>query len=175
MTHAEASHPRSLLALVCALSAFALAGCNDVAAPVDDALAKDSRNSSVDLQARYSGLFARDVLVLEIEAGPTAAPVDLFRALLQSAAALQDRTFESVELHSNSGHEFTMSGSYYSKIGQEYDWQNPVYTMRTFPYELSRPDGSRPYTNLGGGLFGVTEQMRDFSDAMAEWSDVGAP
>lgn len=153
------------------LSVPFLGACNDVSGPVGDRLSQDPRNSTMEIDASYAGLFDHSVLVLEVaEPVTTAAPVDLFRAVLQAADTLQDRTFSEVHLVSPSaGHVYTVDGTYFKTLGQEYDFQNPVFTMRTFPYEIRRPDGAPAFMNSGGGLFGLGDQFEDFKDAMVAW------
>ena len=152
------------------LAALSVAGCNDVAGPIRDAVDEDPRNASVVLDAGYAGLFDRDVLVLELEDTDGTAPVDLLRVLLQSAKSVQDREFDRVELHGPTGHVFSLPGSYFGTLGREYDSQNPVYTMRSLPYELEGPDGGSEYFNTGGGLMGLGGQFEDFGDAMSRWA-----
>lgn len=66
--------------------------------------------------------------------------------------------------------KFTISGSYFSRLGNEYSFQNPVYTMRTFPENLLTKDGLRAYPEWEGGIFGVLErQMQDFNDFHDKW------
>lgn len=55
-------------------------------------------------------------------------------------------------------------------MGVEYGTQNPVYTMRTFPENLYRPDGTAAFGTWTGGLFGVLgKQMEDFIEFHKQW------
>jgi len=52
----------------------------------------------------------------------------------------------------------------------EYESQNPVYTIRTFPENLYTIDGKNVYGEWTGGLLGVvTKQMEDFNDFHKKW------
>ncbi|MBU0899170.1 MAG: hypothetical protein KKB03_04225 [Nanoarchaeota archaeon] len=65
---------------------------------------------------------------------------------------------------------FKITGDYFCTLGKEYSWQNPVYTMRTFPENLMNPDGSRAYPEWTGGFIGVMgKQVEDFNDFHKKW------
>jgi hypothetical protein len=95
---------------------------------------------------------------------------DVFRVFLQFARAEERRSFQTVELAFRGQSRFALSGQYFSKLGEEYGVQNPVYTMRTFTENLSKPDGSRAYPSWTGGLIGVAaKQMDQFNDFQRQW------
>ena len=55
-------------------------------------------------------------------------------------------------------------------LGEEFGEQNPVYTIRTFPEHLSRPDGAQAFSTWTGGILGVlSKQMDDFNKFNKEW------
>ena len=55
-------------------------------------------------------------------------------------------------------------------LGQEYEKQNPVYTMRTFPENVYGVDGTQAFGSWTGGLLGVLgKQMGDFSELHKQW------
>ena len=55
-------------------------------------------------------------------------------------------------------------------MGYEYSFQNPVYTMRTFPEKLKLIDGSDAYPKRSGGIFIIYEkQIEDFNDFNKKW------
>jgi len=55
-------------------------------------------------------------------------------------------------------------------LGKEYSWQNPVYTIRTFPENLINLDGSMAYPEWTGGWLRVTgKQMEDFNNFHKKW------
>jgi hypothetical protein len=52
----------------------------------------------------------------------------------------------------------------------EYEYQNPIYTMRIFPENLYLPNGNRAFSSWSGGLLGVTKkQMEDFTEFHKRW------
>ena len=55
-------------------------------------------------------------------------------------------------------------------MGEEYGWQNPIYTMRTFPEKLYTPNGLNAFSSWEGGMLGVTtKQVEDFNRLCDEW------
>ena len=83
---------------------------------------------------------------------------------------MKSAEFETVHLKYRGVPKFQLSGSYFRKLGEEYERQNPAYTMRTFPQNLQLPDGSSAYSEWRGGLLGVLQrQTEDFSDFHRRW------
>ena len=61
-------------------------------------------------------------------------------------------------------------GDEFLKIGQEYSYQNPVYSVRTFPEKLRVPSGEPAYSSWTGGLLGVVgAQMDDVNEMARAW------
>lgn len=137
--------------------------------PVSDRLSEDERNAVLDLSVRYKLYVNPNAIAISLDECSEAAPVDVLRALLQTAEVLQDRDFSRVELHSGYTHKFTLEGEYFQQLGEEYDYQNPIYTARTLPEKLRKPDGTQAYHSLGGGLSGLSDQMENFSQFTLDW------
>lgn len=84
--------------------------------------------------------------------------------------ALKDRTFSEVHLAYRGRTRFILAGSDFKEMGEEYGPQNPVYTIRTMPEKLLRPDGTRAFDTWTGGLLGVLEkQLDDVRKFHREW------
>lgn len=139
--------------------------------PVSNKLSEDYRNTDVELSVRYSYYIHPKRISISLNECSNSAPVDILRTLLQTAEALKDRSFSKVELHKGYDHRFTMEGDYFNQLGEEYDFQNPVYTLRTLPENISNPDGSKAYYNFRGGLSGLTEQMETFQEFTLDWCE----
>lgn len=137
--------------------------------PVSDRLSEDERNEVVDLSVRYRFYMNPNSIAISLDKCSEVAPVDVLRALLQTAEALQDRKYSRVELHNGYTHKFSLDGEYFQQLGEEYDYQNPVYTARTLPEKLREPDGTQAYRSLGGGLSGLGDQMENFSQFTLDW------
>lgn len=137
--------------------------------PVSDRLSEDERNEAVDLSVRYKLYANPNAIAISLDECSEAAPVDVLRSLLQTAEVLQDREFSKVELHSGYTHKFTLEGEYFQELGEEYDFQNPIYTARTLPEKIQKPDGTRAYHSLGEGLSGLSDQMENFSQFTLDW------
>ncbi len=141
--------------------------------PVKSMLSADPRNKGYSLSARYGHYVNPSVLVLDLREVDSAAPVDLFRALFQSAEALHKagRRFDKVVLARAGTPVFLMDGEEYSSIGSEFSrGQNPVYMIRTLPEKLFQPSGQAAFGQWEGGLLGVLgKQMEDANEAAQLW------
>ena len=147
---------RILIAAVAAC-ALALAGWNYVAAhrPVSERLAQDARNQKVSLWAYHRHGVMPSVLVIDLRrVDADAATVDVLRALFQSAESHKARRFDKVLLAHKGTPKFSLDGAYYAQLGQEFGEQNPVYTIRTFPQNARKLDGTPAYETGSGGMLG---------------------
>ncbi len=139
--------------------------------PLADVLKSDSRNSGIHMIAHYGNHIVPSVLVLDLRkvSGKNSA-ADVFRVLLQYAEAIQKKEFETVYLNYKGKTKFVLEGAYFRELGKEYDFQNPVYTMRTFPENVYTPDGEKAFPSWTGGLIGVAgKQMEDFAEFHQQW------
>ncbi|MBM4026324.1 MAG: hypothetical protein FJ280_13120 [Planctomycetes bacterium] len=142
--------------------------------PVQTKLSADPRNQGYSLSAHFRYYVDPSVLVLDLRAVESAAPVDLFRALFQSAEALHEsgRRFDRVVLARAGSPVFLMEGEAFSTIGAEFSaGQNPAYLIRTLPEKLFRPSGQPAFDRWEGGWLGVLgEQMEDANQAAHQWA-----
>lgn len=138
---------------------------------VDAALGEDARNEGIEIDVHYGNYVEPDTLVYSIEeVDSDTAAIDVFRAFLQSAEALRDSQFDAVQLAYKGDVRFVLDGREFQTMGEDYDYQNPIYTIRTFPEKLETPDGQDAYGQWTGGVLGVlNKQMDDFNDAMKTW------
>lgn len=139
--------------------------------PVVEALAKDVRNEKLTLWAHYRYGVQPDTLVLDLRGfSPEAAHVDIMRAVLHSAVAMKDERFEHIILAYKGTPKFQLEGTYFHTLGIEYEQQNPVYTLRTFPEHVFRLDGKQAYATWTGGWLGVVgKQMEDLNQFAKDW------
>ena len=139
--------------------------------PLDDVLASDPRNEGIRARCHFRYYLDYDTLVFNLTSvSGHKATIDVFRVLLQVADALKSRRFGKVILAHRGTPKFQLEGGYFQELGEEYSFQNPVYTMRTFPEHLYRPDGSQAFGTWSGGLLGVLkEQTEDFAEFHKDW------
>ena len=139
--------------------------------PLADVLKSDSRNSGIHMTAHYGNYIVPSVLVLDLrKVSGKNSNADAFRVLLQYAEAIQKKEFETVNLNCKGKTKFVLKGAYFRRLGEEYDFQNPVYTMRTFPENVYTPDGEKAFPSWTGGLIGVSgKQMEDFTEFHQHW------
>lgn len=140
-------------------------------APMNSVASSDPRNEGMIVRVHYGGYVNPNVLVYDLRGiSEDKSRLDVMRALLQYADRLQDRRFETIQLAYQGDPRFQLSGSFFQTLGKEYDYQNPVYTLRKFPEHVMRLDGSRAFGSWTGGLLdGVGEQMNDLNRFNDEW------
>jgi len=135
---------------------------------MNEVISEDYRNNGIVVS---SYMKINNVMVFDLQSiSGGNSRIDVFRVFLQFADKNQDMNFQRVELAFKGKTKFFITGSYYQKLGEEYSWQNPIYTTRTFPSHLYYPDGNPAYGEWTGGLIGVvTEQIEDFTDFHDKW------
>jgi hypothetical protein len=140
--------------------------------PVSSTLAEDPRNAGMTFRAGFGGL-STGVLVLNLREATAAAPVDLLRALFQTAEIFAGRReFREVRLARSGQVVFVLRGGDFEEIGREFGaGQNPMYLMRTLPGKLYLPDGSPAFGQWSGGMLGVLlREMEDVNAAANRWA-----
>ena len=132
---------------------------------------EDPRNEGVSAWAHYRYLVDANTLVFDLrDVDGTKSAADVFRVLLQFAETQKDRTYSDVILACRGQPRFVLKGAYFQQLGREYGPQNPVYTMRTFPENVYRPDGSRAFGTWTGGVIGVMgKQIEEFTAFHRQW------
>lgn len=134
-------------------------------------LEADSRNESVSVWAYYNYGVPGDSIVFDLrDLSLSGRPLDVTRVLLQFADRMKDRHFQTVYLAWQGERRFQLEGDYFHRIGQEYEFQNPVYTIRTLPENVEHLDGSHAYPNWTGGWLGVlNKQLNDSNQFNKDW------
>ena len=150
-----------------------VAGINfwSLGAPLSDAMKSDSRNAGVEASVHYENYISPSVLVFDLKnVSPSNSPADVFRVFLQFSSRVKDKSFERVQLAHSGTVKFQIKGDYFKILGQEFGQQNPIYTIRTFPENVYRPDGGQAFGTWTGGVLGVLgKQMEDFNKFHQEW------
>ncbi|BAI80353.1 conserved hypothetical protein [Deferribacter desulfuricans SSM1] len=138
---------------------------------MNNVIKSDPRNSGIEVSVHFGNYFNPSVLVYDLTSiSSTNSMADVFRVFLQFAEKMQSKEFKVIELSFKGKTKFKINGDYFRTLGKEYSWQNPVYTMRTFPEHLMNPDGYRAYPEWTGGLLGVlVKQMEEFNDFHKKW------
>ena len=139
--------------------------------PLNDALEEDYRNEGIEVSVHFGNYVNPSILVYDLKSvSNTKSMADVFRVFLQFAEKMKEKNFDVVELSFRGKTKFKIDGDYFQTLGEEYSWQNPIYTVRTFSENLKNPDGTRAYPKWSGGLLGVAkEQMEDFNDFHKKW------
>jgi hypothetical protein len=138
---------------------------------MNDVLAQDARNDGIKVSVRFAGFVNYKELNYNItDISDNSSSLDVTRVLLQFAEKVQDRNFNKVYLAADGKTKFYLKGDYFKTIGEEYEFQNPIYTLRTMPENVYNLDGSNAFDKWEGGIFGVTNrQMSDLNDFCQQW------
>lgn len=139
--------------------------------PLGTVIENDPRNAGIVVKAHFGNYVAPNELVFDLKSvGSDKSPADVFRLFLQFSESLKDRQFSKVVLAYNGTPKFQLKGEYFQQLGREYATQNPVYTMRTFPENLYKLDGTQAFGQWTGGWLGVLQkQMGDFTEFHKQW------
>jgi hypothetical protein len=139
--------------------------------PLQRLLVADPRNGVLQAKAHLDGWIDPDSLVFDVtDISGNASQMDVFRVFLQYANAQKDRQYRKVVLASYGDKKFVLPGDYFHQLGQEYDAQNPVYTVRTFPHHVSTLDGAKPFPEPEGGILWVIgKEMEEFNQFNRRW------
>jgi hypothetical protein len=139
--------------------------------PIEGLIAADGRDAGISISVHYEDYILPNSLVYDIRDVPLdKAPMDVTRVLLQYAAAVKDKSFDSILLEYRGRPKFRLKGDYFHTLGIEYGSQNPVYTLRTLPENVLTPAGLPAFGTWTGGWIGVlAKQMEDLSEFHKQW------
>lgn len=139
--------------------------------PLSEALKSDQRNDGIEVISHYEIYVNPSVVVFDIKnVGNENSRADVFRVLMQFSERMKDRDYEQILLSYRGTVKFQIKGSYFKQLGNEFGEQNSIYTIRTFPENLYKPDGSKAFGSWSGGIFAVLgKQMEDFNEFHNQW------
>jgi hypothetical protein len=162
-----------VLTLLLVLIPLAVYGWNYVTLQrkMNEIIEKDSRNKGVEVSVHYKTYVNPSVLTYDLRGiAGTNSKLDVMRVLLQFADRVKGKKFDRVELAFRGETKFLLDGDYFQRLGREYSFQNPVYTMNHLPENVKRPDGTDAFSTWTGGWLGVAaRQMQDFNDFHDQW------
>jgi hypothetical protein len=138
---------------------------------LSQAIADDSRNSGIKVFAHYQWFVNPQILIFDLqEVSGDKSATDVSRTLLQFAEKMQSKKFKDVVLSYKGSARFMMKGDYFHTLGTEYNFQNPIYTLRTLPEKVYNLDGTPAFSTWTGGLFGVLgKQLEDLNEFHKRW------
>jgi hypothetical protein len=134
------------------------------------ALNADSRHQGISIWAYYRFGLVPTSMVVDVrsfEEGKLS--IDVIRVLYQIAERMKDREFNEIRLAYRGHTRFLLDAKYFHRIGQEYAFQDPVYTIQNLPEHLYLPAGTRAFDNSSGERLGVMTPMQDFSTFIEAW------
>lgn len=139
--------------------------------PLENVLTSDPRNKVVFAKAHFDGWVNTGTIVFNLtDVAGNSSQADVFRVLLQYARALKDQKYDRVILAAYGEKKFVIPGEYFQQLGLEYETQNPMYTISTFPHHVARMNGEHPFPEYEGGVFAVLgKEMEEFNEMNREW------
>jgi hypothetical protein len=139
--------------------------------PVATVITKDSRNEGIVVDIHYKNYISTNTIIFNLKKlEKEKAVADVFRVLLQTSSALKNNKYDNIELAYKGESKFVLKGDYFKELGVQYEDQNPMYTMRTFPQNIYDINGTLAYSVWEGGMLGVLgKQMEDFQDFNNKW------
>ena len=134
-------------------------------------LKDDSRNKTLAISTSYQYYINPKTIVVDVKSVDDDNSLsDILRNLLQLAEKLKERNFDKVILASAGKQKFYIDGEHFKKIGQEHEYQNPVYTLRTLPENIYTLNGENAYPTWTGGFLGVAgKQMENLNEFGKKW------
>jgi len=144
---------------------------NQLQSKMNNVINNDSRNNGIVVNVHFGGYLQKSILVYNLKSiSSNNSKADVFRVFLQFTEKMKNKDFKQIHLSFKGKTKFLLKGSYFKNLGEEYSFQNPIYTMRTFPENLENPDGSKSYSGWTGGWLAVSQkQMEDFNDFHDKW------
>lgn len=139
--------------------------------PLLHVLSEDQRNDGIKVIAYYDTLIIPDSIIFDLwDVSVNNSSADVMRVFLQFSETLKERNFSKIYLSFRGSKKFYIQGAYFKTLGNEYNTQNPIYTLRTFPQHLLKLDDSVAYLNWSGGLIGVfSAEIKDLNDFQNIW------
>ncbi len=130
--------------------------------PMQRVLLSDSRNTGIQVSVHFNHWIDNGVMVYDLRSvSVQSSQMDVFRVLLQYAEAQKNHRYQRVVLAAFGQPRLVIPGEYFQSLGQEYETQNPMYTIRTFAHHVQSLDGAYPWPEPDGGLLWVLGQEMD--------------
>ena len=138
---------------------------------MNNVLSDDSRNSGIKVWVHYKWFVNPTELKYDLRSvSDQNSPLDVNRVVLQFSVKVKDTKYKKVYLSYKGEDKFYFKGDYFQNLGKEYEFQNPVYTLRTLPENVYQLNGELKYGVWEGGLLGVLgKQMEDLNDFAKDW------
>ncbi|MFD1436913.1 hypothetical protein HLH14_12555 [Acinetobacter sp. ANC 4282] len=134
-------------------------------------LAADSRNKGLKVWVHYKWFINPTQLEYDLRSiSGENSTADVTRIMLQFSEKIKNKNFDKVVLAYKGSDKFYFKGDYFQKLGNEYEFQNPIYTLRTIPENVYSLGGGRMYGAWTGGWLGVMgKQMEDLNNFAKDW------
>lgn len=114
--------------------------------PVNTKINSDGRNIGIEFSVHAKYFVMPNQLVIDLKKfSKSSSNADILRGLLQIAWALKDKDFDIIHLQHNGVPKFTLNGSFFRKLGSDYEYQNPTITIMSFTKNVLTIEGTSAY------------------------------
>jgi len=130
-------------------------------------------SGNVNADVYYTGFFAEDMVVLDLQSGgsPAARRIDPVHLLMQFADKLNLYSIKRIVLARNGKEVFYISGSDLREPANSYAGGGRIWAFNNLPERVRTMSGTQPYDEWTGGFLGVLkEQSEDVNEFIEKWT-----
>lgn len=138
---------------------------------MNNTLNNDTRNKGISVWVHYKWFINPFELKYDVrDVSKDNSTLDVNRVMLQFSERIKEQKFKKVYLSYRGEDKFYFNGDYFQKLGKDYEFQNPIYTLRTIPENVYSLDNSKKYGTWEGGMLGVLgKQLEDLNSFAKDW------
>lgn len=144
--------------------------------PINNVLTMDSRNVGLQVSVRYNYYVDFNNVNFSLQDIKDNSHEDIIRSFFQYAWVLTTNglEFDHIYLCRQGERKFMIEGTFFKRLGEEYNVEEPMLMVFNFPKNLYYPDGTRVYPDYteeatGSDLVLATRQLKDFNEFMKKW------
>jgi len=139
--------------------------------PAQQKLGGDYRNKSATMLVYHRwGVVPNEIVIDVWGVEESASRADVTRMLFHIAEKFADRNYDQVVLAYKGRARLILDGDFFNKVGRTFQYENPIYLMRTLPQHVKHLDGTSAFGSYSGGWIGVLNaEMDDLNALHDEW------
>lgn len=138
---------------------------------ISEVIKNDNRNIGIEVDVHLNYYIDFNTLKYDLqEINGEKSIADVFRFFLQFSEQMKAEKFSEILIAHNGENKFKLEGSYFKLLGEEYNFQNPIYTMNHFTENVYNLNGTHAFETWTGGWLGVaSKQIEDFNEFNKKW------
>jgi ribosomal protein L40E len=112
--------------------------------PMNDVMKTSMAFQGMKVSAHYQYWVVPGIVVYDLESvGVRQTPIDVHTAFLEFAKKLKEKRYSRVELSFRGTTKFSMDGTSFARLGEEYAKKNYTFALYRLPHLLHAEDGAR--------------------------------